>query len=201
MSTPAIDHIRQRVEELEDEIGGVSKPETKLPIVFAGKRHTSGPQRPILSLIRGLDIAMKKLEGYAQLERLERLVKEYDNFKHFIESSTSAIGVLNEMKAKAVAIAEQTQSISDTSKMLSELKDYSNVLKKELPLDHSQFDTALIRAESLMSMQLERAAELQVRTEELMESYNFIIQTITRKLLHWDAMVNKWSVERLNSPS
>jgi len=172
------DYIRQRVQGLEDEIGGTSKERTKLSIANVGKRVSSpkdGPQRPILSLIRGLDVAMRRLQGYDQLRGFEKLVGEYDKFRHFIEANASAAGVLSDMKAKAVAIAGQTEAIAETTKMLSELKDCSDVLKKELPLNHSEFDTALLRAESLMSIQMQRAAELQAQTEELLESYNTIV--------------------------
>jgi len=75
-----LQHIRERITELENDIGGLPK----------DKRELTKATRPILSLIRGLHLALQNLKKRERMTDFETFVKTFDKIKHFFDGCDSA---------------------------------------------------------------------------------------------------------------
>mmetsp|Transcript_8335 Transcript_8335/g.11460 ORF Transcript_8335/g.11460 Transcript_8335/m.11460 type:complete len:178 (+) Transcript_8335:179-712(+) len=116
-----LQHIRERITELENDIGGLPK----------DKRELTKATRPILSLIRGLHLALQNLKKRERMTDFETFVKTFDKIKHFFDGCDSASSILGDIRSKGALVVEQMSLVSETTSMMAELKELQSVLKKD----------------------------------------------------------------------
>mmetsp|Transcript_41835 Transcript_41835/g.67938 ORF Transcript_41835/g.67938 Transcript_41835/m.67938 type:complete len:210 (+) Transcript_41835:77-706(+) len=175
-----LQHIRERISELENDIGGLPK----------DRREPVRVSRPILSLIRGLHLALENLNKHEKMREFETFVKTFNKIEHFFDGRDSASSILGGIRSKGTLVVEQISLINKKTSMMTELKELQSVLEKESSHDPLIVEKTLLRAEALMSRQMQAALHLQSKVEVIMNSYNTLIQTMTKRFLKWDAFLN-----------
>ncbi|GAB5356553.1 hypothetical protein AAMO2058_000299800 [Amorphochlora amoebiformis] len=219
MTDTSFDSITSRIFHIEDEIGlqalisGQDLKDSSVESIISlrhskhaspSSRYRKGindwskaNKRSILSLIRGLDQALKKLQSRRELTNLSKIIKLLDHLEYFFETPDGAQSVLTEIKLKSEAVAQNESSMEELMQYFSEFKGLKSVVKPDCTINHIEFDLALDKAEALMAAQMEVALQVQKGVEDLMACYNNMIDFMTKKMLHLDARATRALSRRL----
>ncbi|GAB5363449.1 hypothetical protein AAMO2058_000884000 [Amorphochlora amoebiformis] len=162
-------------------------------------RQQATRERAILSLIRSLHAAMEKLEGTSQLRGLDPFLKKLDQLGYLIfpQGNISTQGIIDDLKVKEKRVQECIPMLEQTARMSSEMGKLKSVVKSDIPIDIPSFEQKLSALEASMGQRMEEALKIQAAVEELLTSYNAMMNAMTKKLLLWDSALTRKQINNL----
>jgi len=200
--------LRHRIEALELEIGGPKlKPVSIFQPRYGAATRSSGPsrggatrksvvglkqtpvmERPLLSLIRGMERGISD-------KKLDDLVKKLDEHSDLIDLDYTPVeGHTPELRIKRQVVLESMAMIEHNERWLIEFDDHKNDVEMELPFDMTEFDKLLKAAETAMNEKLKQALAIQMAVDDLLEAYTKIIAAMSQKQLVWHSRLTHQSI-------